>query len=125
MVFQINESTAINSLSNAENFIRVLGEYGCRFLLDDFGSGQSSYSYLKHLPVDFVKLDGMFVRNIATNAGDRDMVQSMNEIGHFMGKKTVAEFVESGQILEILREIGVDYVQGLAVEEPRLLSELT
>ena len=125
VIFEVTESAALASLSNAENFIRVLGEYGCRFLLDDFGSGQSSYAYLKHLPFDFVKIDGMFVRNIAESSGDRAMVKSMNEIGHFMGKKTIAEFVENQPILDALREIGIDYAQGFAIEEPMRLTDLT
>ena len=124
VVFEVTENAALASLSNAENFIRVLGEYGCRFLLDDFGSGQSSYAYLKHLPFDFVKIDGMFVRNIVESSGDRAMVKSMNEIGHFMGKKTIAEFVENTAILDTLREIGIDYAQGFAVEEPMRLTDL-
>jgi diguanylate cyclase (GGDEF)-like protein len=124
VLFEVAESAAINTLSNAENFIRVLKEYGCRFCLDDFGSGHSSYSYLKHLPVDFVKIDGMFVREVARNANDRATVKSINEIGHFMGKQTVAEHAESKEILDVLREIGVDYAQGNAVEESRPLREL-
>lgn len=124
VMFEVTESSSINSLSNAENFIRVLKEYGCRFLLDDFGSGHSSYSYLKHLPVDYVKIDGMFVRDITRNVNDHAMVKSINEIGHFMGKQTVAEFVENDAILDQLREIGVDYAQGFGIEKPRLLSEL-
>ena len=125
VIFEVTENAALASLSNAENFIRVLGEYGCRFLLDDFGSGQSSYAYLKHLPFDFVKIDGMFVRNIAESSGDHAMVKSMNEIGHFMGKKTIAEFVENQPILDALREIGIDYAQGFAIEEPMRLTDLT
>ena len=125
VVFEITENPTLTSLSNAENFIRVLGEYGCRFLLDDFGNGQSSYAYLKHLPFDFVKIDGMFVRNIADNPGDLAMVKSINEIGHFMGKKTIAEFVENDAILKTLRDIGIDYAQGFAVEKPIRLIDLT
>ena len=124
VLFEITEHAAIQSLSNAENFVRVLKEYGCRFLLDDFGTGHSSYSYLKHLPLDYVKIDGMFIKDIVDNANDQAMVKSINEIGHFMGKKTVAECVESNRILEQLREIGIDYAQGYAIERPRMLSEL-
>ncbi len=124
VLFEVTESATIKSLSNAENFIRVLREYGCKFLIDDFGSGHASYSYLKHLPVDYVKIDGMFVKDIADNPNDQAMVKSINEIGHFMGKRTVAEYVENERILEQLREIGVDYAQGFAIEEPRLLREL-
>lgn len=124
VLFEITESTEIGSLSNAENFINVMREYGCRFSLDDFGSSHSSYAYLKQLPVDFVKIDGMFVRDIVNSPNDYAMVKSINEIGHFMGKKTVAEFVENDEILDKLREIGVDYAQGYGVGKPQLLVEL-
>ncbi len=124
VLFEVTESASINSLSNAETFIRVLKEYGCRFSLDDFGSAHSSYSYLKHLPVDYVKIDGMFVKDVVDSPTDHAMVKSINEIGHFMGKKTIAEYVENDEILEQLSEIGVDYVQGFGIEKPRLLHEL-
>ena len=124
VIFEVTESTEIGSLSNAENFINVMREYGCRFSLDDFGSSHSSYSYLKQLPVDFVKIDGMFVRDIVDSPNDYAMVKSINEIGHFMGKKTVAEFVENDEIFEKLREIGVDYAQGYGVGKPHPLTEL-
>jgi diguanylate cyclase (GGDEF)-like protein len=125
VLFEVTEHSAISSLSNAENFIRVLKEYGCRFLLDDFGTGHASYSYLKHLPLDYIKIDGMFIKDIAENPYDQAMVKSINEIGHFMGKKTVAEYVENERVLDTLREIGVDYAQGFGIEEPLLLSELS
>jgi diguanylate cyclase (GGDEF)-like protein len=125
VLFEVTEHSEIASLSNAENFIRVLKEYGCRFLLDDFGTGHASYSYLKHLPLDYIKIDGLFIKDIAENPYDQAMVKSINEIGHFMGKKTVAEYVENERVLDMLREIGVDYAQGFGIEEPRLLSELS
>ena len=125
VLFEVTETAAIQSLSNAENFIRVLKEYGCRFLLDDFGTGHSSYSYLKHLPIDYVKIDGMFIKDIVENKNDQAIVKSINEIGHFMGKKTIAEYVENAQILEHLRSIGVNYAQGFAIERPHLLVELS
>ena len=123
VLFEVTEHSAITSLSNAENFIRVLRKYGCRFLLDDFGTGHSSYSYLKYLPLDYIKIDGMFIKDIAENPSDQAMVKSINEIGHFMGKKTVAEYVESERALNTLRDIGVDYAQGFGIEKPFLLSE--
>jgi len=97
---------------------------GCQFSLDDFGTGLSSYSYLRNLPVDFVKIDGVFVRDIANNPGDYAVVRSINEIGHYMGKKTIAEFVEDDDVLERLREIGVDYAQGYRIEKPGPLEDL-
>ena len=99
-------------------------EVGCRFSLDDFGTGLSSYSYLRNLPVDFVKIDGVFVKNMATDENDYAVVRSINEIAHRMGKRTVAEFVENDVILERIREIGVDYAQGFGIEKPTRLEEL-
>ena len=94
---------------------------GCRFALDDFGSGVSSFGYLKKLPVDYIKIDGMFVRNICEDPADLAMVRSINELGHVMGKRIIAEFVESTSILDKLRALGVDYAQGYAVGKPEVL----
>ena len=88
---------------------------GVQFSLDDFGTGLSSYSYLRNLPVDYLKIDGIFVKDIKDNPNDYAVVKSINEIGHFMGKKTIAEYVENEEILEILREIGVDYAKGWGI----------
>ncbi len=125
VVFEVTETAAIDRLSTAEEFLRVMKDYGCRFSLDDFGTGHSSYEYLRHLSVDFVKIDGMFVKELETNPSDYAMVKSITEIGHFMGKKAIAEFVESEAILDKLKEIGVDYAQGNVVEEPMLLRQLS
>jgi len=92
--------------------------------LDDFGSGLSSFSYLKTLSADYLKIDGAFVRDIVSNAIDRSMVEAIHRIGHQMGLKTVAEYVESDQILALLRQIGVDYVQGNGVHCPEPLENL-
>ena len=116
--FEITETTAISNLSKAGYFIEALRQEGCRFALDDFGSGMSSFGYLKHLPVDFLKIDGEFVRDIINDEVDRAMVKSINEIGQLMGKYTVAEYVESEEILVLLQSIGVDYVQGFAIDKP-------
>lgn len=116
--FEITETAVITNLGMATHFIRSLKELGCRFALDDFGSGLSSFAYLKNLPVDMLKIDGTFVRNINTDPIDLTFVRSINEIGHTMGKLTVAEFVEDGETLETLRELGVDYAQGYHIGRP-------
>ena len=123
--FEITETAAISNLADAARFVRALRELGCRFALDDFGSGLSSFAYLKTLPVDFLKIDGMFVRDITEDPVNLTMVRSINEIGQVMGKQTVAEFVESEAVLEKLREIGVDYAQGYFMGRPRPLEEIT
>jgi diguanylate cyclase (GGDEF)-like protein/PAS domain S-box-containing protein len=122
--FEIKETAAIANLSSAKRFIEALRPRGCRFTLDDFGSGLSSFNYLKNLPVDFLKIDGVFVKDILTDPIDLAMVKSINEIGHVMGKQTIAEFVEDEAILHRLREIGVDYVQGYAIARPSPLGGL-
>jgi diguanylate cyclase (GGDEF)-like protein/PAS domain S-box-containing protein len=117
--FEITETAAINNFANALEFINTLKKRGCCFALDDFGSGLSSFAYLKDLPVDFVKIDGMFVMDIDYNETNYAMVKSINEIAHTMGKQTIAEFVENDSVLAILGDIGVDYVQGYAIGKPR------
>ena len=116
--FEITETSAIANLSSAVKLIDEVKQLGCLFALDDFGSGMSSFAYLKHLPVDFLKIDGSFVRDIATDPIDRAMVASINEIGHLMGLRTIAEFVENDAILHVLRDIGVDYAQGYGLAQP-------
>jgi diguanylate cyclase (GGDEF)-like protein len=121
IVFEVTESAAIDSLQLAVNFIHAIKEDGCRVCLDKFGSAEASLARLETLPIDYVKIDGALVRDIATNPRDLMVVRSLNEIGHFLGKKTVAECVESPQVLSRLRQIGVDYAQGFAIEQPHLL----
>jgi len=123
VTFEITETAGIGSLSNAAEFVNQIKTTGCSFSLDDFGTGMSTYSYLKNLPVDFIKIDGSFVRDIESNESDMAVVKSITEIGHFMGKKIIAECVERESTIDVLRELEVDYVQGYAISKPRLLSE--
>jgi diguanylate cyclase (GGDEF)-like protein/PAS domain S-box-containing protein len=117
--FEITETAAVASFSQANRFIQALKELGCRFALDDFGTGLSSFGYLKHFPVDFLKIDGSFVREILHDPIDREMVRSINEIGHLTGKKTIAEFAENAEIIQMLTSLGVDYAQGYGIAQPQ------
>jgi len=119
--FEITETAAIANLSNAVFCMSILHGMGVRFSLDDFGSGLSSFAYLKTLKVDYLKIDGYFVKDIISDPVDRAMVNSIHEVGSIMGKITVAEFVENDEVLSILKEIGVDYAQGYGLAKPALL----
>ncbi len=116
--FEITETSAIANLSNATLFMQRLKKHGCSFALDDFGSGLSSFAYLKTLPVDFVKIDGLFVKDILSDPVDRAMVKAIIEMTHAMGKLAIAEFVENDEILHELIGLGVDYVQGYGIARP-------
>ena len=122
--FEITETAAVANLSDATGFIRTLKKLGCLFALDDFGSGLSSFAYLKSLQVDILKIDGTFVREIVSDPVDKAMVRSINEIGKVLGKRTTAEFVENDAILDLLREIGVDRAQGYGISRPVPLQSL-
>lgn len=122
--FEITETEAIANLAKATYFIGKLKDIGCKFSLDDFGSGFSSYAYLRNLPVDFLKIDGMFVKGIASDPVNYAMVESINHIGHVMGRKTIAEFVEDLSIVKVLQELGVDYLQGYGIAKPHPLDDL-
>ncbi|MCO7635116.1 EAL domain-containing protein [Pseudomonas guariconensis] len=120
--FEITETIAIANLGSAIRFINELKGLGCRFSLDDFCAGMSSFAYLKHLPVDFLKIDGSFVKDMLDDPVNRAMVEVINHIGHVMGKRTIAEFVETPLIEQALQEIGVDYAQGYLIERPQVFT---
>ena len=124
LCFEITETAAIRNLARVARFMQRLKSMGCHFALDDFGSGLSSFAYLKNLPVDYLKIDGMFVKGAATDPIDFAMVESINHIGHVMGVRTIAEFVEDADILERMREIGVDFVQGYHLHQPEAFARL-
>ncbi|MEM6639776.1 MAG: EAL domain-containing protein [Pseudomonadota bacterium] len=122
LCFEITETGVIENMDEATAFIERFRQLGCRFALDDFGSGLSSFAYLKSLPVDVVKIDGMFVRHMATDTIDAALVRSINDIAHAMGKLTVAEYVHDEDIIERLHDMGVDYAQGFHVAQPQPMS---
>lgn len=122
--FEVTETMAIANLQHANSFINKLRALGCGFSLDDFGSGLSSFGYLKNLDVDTLKIDGMFVRDILDDPIDAAMVEAINNIGHVMGMKTIAEFVENEQIAVKLFEMGVDFVQGYGIGKPMPIEEI-
>ncbi|GAB5096998.1 EAL domain-containing protein [Caballeronia sp. HLA56] len=121
--FEVTETTAVANLATAARFIRELKSRGCKFSLDDFGAGMSSFGYLKHLPVDYIKIDGGFIKDMLKDAVNRDMVAAINDIGHSMGRLTIAEYVESEAILRALAAMGVDFVQGFHVGRPALWAQ--
>ena len=120
--FELTETAAVANLTKTADLVRYLQRFGCTFSIDDFGTGFSSYEYLKQLPVDYVKIDGSFVKEIERSPSDLAMVKSINEIAHVLGRKTIAEYVETVAIRERLAELEVDYVQGYGVELPRPLA---
>jgi EAL domain-containing protein (putative c-di-GMP-specific phosphodiesterase class I) len=121
--FEITETAAISNLSVAAHFMSEVKKHGCKFSLDDFGSGLSSFTYLKNLPVDYLKIDGHFIKQITGDPIDQTMVKAITEVGNAMGIRTVAEHVESREVLDVLASIGVQYAQGYYVAEPRPVSE--
>ncbi len=121
LCFEITETVAVNSFGRIREMMQTFGQFGCQFALDDFGSGVSSFSYLKNLPVDYLKIDGALVRNIVEDAADFAMVEAVNRIGGALGLKTIAEFVETEATLQRLRDIGVDYAQGHVIHRPEPL----
>ncbi|MEO0646703.1 MAG: EAL domain-containing protein, partial [Cyanobacteria bacterium J06650_10] len=124
LCFEITETAAISHLTGAKKFIHTLKEMGAKFALDDFGSGLSSFGYLKALPVDFLKIDGSLVQHMLQEPSDLAIVQCINDIAHMLGMQTIAEFVEDQKTLDCLRQLGVDYAQGYGIEKPRRLRQV-
>jgi EAL domain-containing protein (putative c-di-GMP-specific phosphodiesterase class I) len=124
ITFEITKTAAISNLRAATHFITVLKKQGCQFALDDFGSGLSSFAYLKKLPVDYLKIDGLFVKDILDDPIDHAMVRSINEIGHVMQIKTIAEFIENTAIRQQLEAIGIDFAQGYGISKPFPIEKL-
>ena len=125
LCFEITETAAISNLLSAVHFMNELSILGCRFALDDFGAGMSSFGYLKHLPVQYLKIDGSFVKNIPQDPVSRDMVIAINDIGHSLGCQTIAEYVENEEIVKLLIKYGVDHAQGYFIGRPAPWAEQT
>jgi EAL domain-containing protein (putative c-di-GMP-specific phosphodiesterase class I) len=124
LAFEITETAMVNQTDRAKKVMDAVHNMGCKFFLDDFGSGYASYSYLKDFPVDVVKIDGIFVKDVHQDETSRAMVKSITEVAHNMNKQVVAEFVESEGILVTLRELEVDYAQGYGIGRPSPLQTL-
>ena len=124
IAFEISEGAAVKNFPKANRFIERVRSLGCELALDDFGSGFSHFAYLKKLSFDYLKIDGSLVHNIATNDIDNQMVAAINQIGHSVGARTIAEFVEDDESLRCLREISVDYAQGYGLRMPAPLEQL-
>jgi len=122
--FEVTETVAISNLNAAISFMTILKSIGCRFALDDFGSGLSSFAYLKNLPVDYLKIDGVFVKDIVDDPIDYVMVKSIHNIGQVMGMETIAEFVENDEIIDLLNIVGINYAQGYGVGKPQSFDDL-
>ncbi len=123
--FEITETSAVANLDAARLFMDELRGLGVRFSLDDFGAGMSSFTYLKHLPVDYLKIDGSFVRHLLEDAVDSAMVEAINQLGHLTGKKTITEFAENAAVVAALATLGVDYAQGYGIARPQPFTEDT
>ena len=120
LTFEITETAAVSNFSKTREMVSKIRALGCRFALDDFGAGFSSFNYIKNFPVDYLKIDGQFISNLAVDYSDQVLVKSMVEVAHSLGKKAIAEYVSNAEILRVLKEIGVDYVQGYLLGKPEL-----
>lgn len=118
VIFEVTETSAIENVDQVDGFINKFRELGCRFSLDDFGSGFCSFSQLRNRVTNFVKIDGQFVKDMARGSMDRAIVTAMNDVAHSLGRSTVAEYVESPEILRLLKVCGIDKVQGYYISKP-------
>ena len=125
LCFEITETGTISNLVKAADFVRAFRNIGCKFSIDDFGTGLASHNFLRELPVDYVKIDGSFITGIDKNRSDYAMARSINDLAHFLGQETIAESVEHDAIIVKLEELGVDYLQGWGVGRPKPLEEVT
>jgi EAL domain-containing protein (putative c-di-GMP-specific phosphodiesterase class I) len=124
VIFEITETAAVSDFAVANSLMLAIKELGCRFALDDFGIGFSSFYYLKHLPVDYLKIDGSFIRQLADSLDDQTIVQAMSQLAQQFGKKTIAEFVETEEVLVKLHDYAIDYAQGYLISRPLSAAEL-
>src|SRR3954454_16522465 len=124
LVLEITETALISNMDQARHFAEILSRVGCRFALDDFGAGFGSHYYLKHLPLNYVKIDGDFIRNLPTSMTDQLMVKAMVQVAKGLGMKTIAEFVESEDIILFLKQYEVDFAQGFHVGRPVPLTDV-
>jgi len=122
LCFEITETAAISNIASAKTFLGRLRNLGCRFALDDFGSGIASFGYLRELPLDFIKIDGSFVRNLQSDSLSPIIIKTVCDLARVLGMKTIAESVEDLHVLDQLRDLGVDYVQGYALGRPGPIS---
>jgi EAL domain-containing protein (putative c-di-GMP-specific phosphodiesterase class I) len=125
LCFEITETGTISNLVKAADFVRAFRNIGCKFSIDDFGTGLASHNYLRELPVDYVKIDGSFITSIDQDSNDYAMARSINDLAHFLGQETIAESVENENIIRKLQEIGVDYLQGWGIGRPKPRAEVT
>ena len=123
LIFEITETAAVANIARAATFAERLSDLGCKFALDDFGAGFGSFYYLKHLPFDYLKIDGEYVRHCATNKTDRILIAAVVQIAHAMGKSTIAEFVGDQESVDVLTRLGVDYGQGYFLGHPEPLAD--
>jgi EAL domain-containing protein (putative c-di-GMP-specific phosphodiesterase class I) len=124
LIFEVTETAAVADLDKARSFAEGLTKLGCRFALDDFGSGFASFFYLKHLPIAYLKIDGEFVKELPRSSTDRLVVKALVDVCHGLGIKTVAEFVGDQETVDLLTEIGVDFAQGYFIGKPHPVADL-